>query len=886
MANVVNVRVSTVAISRFILFLAALSLGLSSCATAQPFATPPLLDAQETYGLVLLIDGAKGDVLYDVAHNGLAGERNVIPNIRKYFMDNGAWVRQATTVFPTITGAGVPSVLTGCFPGRTNIPSLYFFDRTTQQYAILYVFDEAFQWNKWLSPDVKTIWEYFEAEDDSLAFGPALWRGADFHTSVAWNFKYAPGQFRAGLSTARRGLRRTLVGGLPARLTVAYNGWFDHKEHELGAKNPAMLPEYEALDALVGEAIGEFLAMVEERTQAGVKVNYYVTLVSDHGHKDISQTMPIDSYMETNYNVANVKKDFTRLFGQAITGSLPTDLARFDCLIAAGEGHGLFYFPVNRDFRTRPSLQSLRNFSFRGRQIDIPGQAVQAPAVGFMLGRDERTGNVHVYRRVDRDTPGDRAPDEATIERKVNEGRTMYRYEVVAGKDPLGFDANDKTKALVGPEFHDQRDWQLATLDTNYPDAIVQLYQVFDARDRAPDFFLSAHEGISIGDSVAAGTGSKHGGLTKDESWATLAFFGSGIPKVEVNTARIVDMVPTMLTLMGKDYDADRIDGEALPEIVSHVRAGRALATGTPAQADPNLAELRRHVERLKDTPGDQVLAWARTFQALAQRPIAQPEEVRKLRERAFGEIYARTDAAARKLVKGERSPEFLIRCRSDLPRVPRATPAQPASPAVVAGLSRDIANATYLKVFELLGDHFDRLSIQNAQPFNAEKGNAVREAGERATAQIDRLLQTLTQLRQAGYDVPAPKLSFSRMRNGLNLRYEGLDGQSLSQSSLQALNDYVTSEGRRAGEGNLLNPLNLGGRLLFRESIARFQLDVGRKLQATVNAPPAGRDPAPVNPVALAQGLPPGRVRTLLEQLADYGQSVALRPAASVAPR
>ena len=57
-----------------------------------------------------------------------------------------------STVFPSITGAGLPAVLTGSLPGRHGIPSLYFFDRQTAQYPVLYALLEALDWNQWLSP--------------------------------------------------------------------------------------------------------------------------------------------------------------------------------------------------------------------------------------------------------------------------------------------------------------------------------------------------------------------------------------------------------------------------------------------------------------------------------------------------------------------------------------------------------------------------------------------------------------------------------------------------------------------------------------------------------------------------------------------------------------
>lgn len=909
-----------------------LGLVLPIAAHAAEVSPPPYEEAQETYGLVMFIDGARGDVIRNVALDGLHGETNLIPNIKKYFMDNGVWVTQATTVFPTITGAGVPAVLTGSFPGRTRIPSLYFFDRTTQEYAILYIFNEAFQWNRWLSPDVKTIWEHFDGADDALAFGPALWRGADEHTSVAWNVKYAPGEFRAGLASWRRAIRRAVVGGLPARMIVAYNGWFDHKEHELGSTHRDMIPEYRGMDGLVGDAIGEFLEMIEGRKATGAKVNYYVALVSDHGHKDISETQSLENYLKTNFRVANVQKELTMIAGQAVAGKMPEDLSQFDCLIAAGEGHGLFYFPVNKAFRERPTLELLRDYPFRDGRIDIPRHAVQAPAVGFMLARDGQ-GGVRVYARVDRHVPGDRAPDESVIEKQTIDGVVMYRYRVLVGKDPLGFDAHPGTSELVRTGFHSGREWQLGTADSEYPDAVVQLHQIFDAGDRAPDFFLSAYQGVSIGDSVAAGSGSKHGGLTRDESWATLAFFGSGIRAGTVATARNVDMVPTMLSLMGKDYDPAGMDGEPVPEVLEMVRSARAAGQGVNVAAAENLKALEDHVAQLPNITGEALVPWARTFQALASRPIADREKLATLRRQAFDTIRQRTDDTARKVVRGERAEDFLARPRPDLPEGQSAASRSPANPRTTSAMSREIADASYRKIFELAGNEFDRRSFQNLPIFQdgpirrttigaavgAVAGLAVTgilgrfgfrpnrmfttlvttglgaAAGRFFTpapqdlrtphaprddtqGQIASHIAVLERMRLAGMDVPAPQLDNST-RNGMNLAYRGLGGSDISPESRQALDDFVNTEARRAGEGSSWNPLNLLTRLAYRESPARFQADVGRQWQSSLDRLGAARSVTPVNLPELARTLPQGQIRDQLTRMSQVGESLNLGP-------
>lgn len=530
-------------------------------------AEAPEATDNESYALVIVIDGAKGDTWLQYAEDGK------LPNTKRIFIDNGMWVDHGTSVFPTITGAGLPAALTGAVPGRHGIPSLYFFDRVKQRYPVLYVALEAFDWNDWLSPDVKTIWEHFTGPNDTLAIGPALSRGADSVVTFVWNLNYKPIEYRGKVQVGMRKLKRKLTGEQPARLTVVYNGWFDHMEHVKGATHPDMDEHYKSIDDLIGEAVDVFQKTMDEREEAiGRPVKRYIAIVSDHGHQDIKDVFSIDKFVRNENKAKVLDKAWTELFGVKLKGEVPDDFSDREIVLAAGEGHALLYLPTpilgpdgetvtGLDWSKRPSLELLRNYPYKGERIDVVGAGVAwRDAVKFMLGKDWGTGKVHVY-----------GPDgEATIERKGESAtRAEYRYTVVKGTDPLGYATDDRVKALVDGQFHHADKWQVATCETDAPDAPVMLYQAFDVVDRAPDLYVSAAPFISIGDLVDGDkSASKHGGLTKDESWSTVAFAGTGIKAGRIHTARNVDVVPTILELLGQPYDKNALDGRALPEVV------------------------------------------------------------------------------------------------------------------------------------------------------------------------------------------------------------------------------------------------------------------------------------------------------------------------------
>lgn len=581
---------------------------LASLALAAP---PPAAAASpEPFGLVIFIDGAKGDAWERMMDAGR------LPTAKRLFRDEGVWVEHATSVFPTITGAGMPAVMTGAFPGKHGITSLYFYERSTNRHPVLYSPDEAAHFDDWLRPgtQVKTIFEHME-DAETLSIGTPVHRSADTDLSWIYNAGYPTMKIRASLTLKARKIFRKITGEPPARLTVAYHGWFDHREHLVGSESDAILADYAKVDALIADTVRIFHEIIDDHDPAAPR---YIALVSDHGHQDIHEgkTWSIDKHVKEVLGARVLEKKWRRVAGNVFWGRMPSDedVAKCEVLAAAGEGHALVYFPrptrigrdasgglvvEERDWKKAPTFEQLRSYPFQGKARDMIALALTPPArehlsrepadfvegetqvVSFVVTKDFEAGEVHVFSR-----RADGGLNQATIFRDGDDAtRARYAYVVApGGEDPLGYSAPGcPARELVGGDFHPAAAWQRATLDTEAPDGPVQLFQAFDDEDRAPDMFLSAAPYWSIGD-LATGeqSHSKHGGLTKDESWATLAFHGTGLSPARVETARITDMVPTMLHLLGRSWDPRLVDGEVLPEVLR-----QTMGAGAPVLARP-----------------------------------------------------------------------------------------------------------------------------------------------------------------------------------------------------------------------------------------------------------------------------------------------------------
>lgn len=594
----------------------------------------PLRAETESYGCVLLIDGLRGDMARKYAAEGL------MPNVKKHFLDKGLWVDKATSVFPSITGAAIPSCLTGAYPGRHKLPSLYFFERPEKKYYVLYTAKGATQFNDLLDTErTRTIFEHFPGKRDSMAVGLQVNRGADTKISVVWNVKYKPLTYRAKFTSALKKLRRAFLGGDPTRLTVFYNGWFDHMEHSLGVESEELKEHYQAVDWQVGQAFAHY-------EKLGILDKTYFVLLSDHGQLGFDKGVNIWSYIKDNFQVPIVENDWVKIPLLPIDWDVknPDDYSKKVMVVPCGQAHGLLYFaaPVNggNDWDRRPTFDELRHYPLNGKIVDVIEVARNTCATDFAVGKNYEDGKVYVFGHGDR---------EATIERMSGPGNEqIYRYTVAPGhRDPLGYLENGSTQDMVnrdpeagvGAMYFGDKEWQLATCGSAYPDGVTQLTQIFDTY-RAPDLFINGQSGYNLIGDTYDGEVSRHGAINEWESWATFSICGPGLTAQHVDTARIVDMVPTLLHCMQVPYDPNMMDGRVLPAV-------RQTLMG-PGEADPTALRLRTFAEQVARLEAAEKLA-----RGLEKLGVGSNAEVARLLEaqRRCADLAALCDEQARGLV-------------------------------------------------------------------------------------------------------------------------------------------------------------------------------------------------------------------------------------------
>jgi hypothetical protein len=99
-----------------------------------------------------------------------------------------------------------------------------------------------------------------------------------------------------------------------------------------------------------------------------------------------------------------------------------------------------------------------------------------------------------------------------------------------------------------------------ASWDSVYPDAILQVYQLFSS-SRCGDIVVLAAPGWDLMDEDHIGS---HGGLEREEMLTPAVLAGPGIARKSLKCIRTVDIFPTYLKFFGLNPELLEIDGRTL----------------------------------------------------------------------------------------------------------------------------------------------------------------------------------------------------------------------------------------------------------------------------------------------------------------------------------
>lgn len=492
--------------------------------------------AAEPSVIVFFIDGVNAATFDEMF---TAGE---LPAIREFFGD-GLYSPRAVANVPSITLVNQTSVVTGQFPGHHGITSNNWFDR-----------------NRLIYRNYMTIAQKNALDGDYTA--PTIFELLDDRTTVSLflqahrgSTKFVENQLSAVLPylfgwhefTDRLALYRFDLWADIARtrqefpaVTFVYQLAVDFAGYDHGQSSPEYRAALRHVDKQIGRVLGDF-------RRAGLLENVTVALVSDHGLIDVTDHFNLDRFLRdtVGLDVARAK-----LWEETPFENRLNVYQRHTAVVyGAGDRHRAICLrrPTDGGFAPwlrRPTADDLRAYPTPTGPADLPALLVAETAVEAVA---------HAA-----------GPNRARL--VLNGGEVEFRqsagrggpvsYHLITGDDPLGYEA--AAPALTDGRPHEPAVWLAATARTDFPGLPDRLIAYFRAQ-RAGDLAVFAAAGWDFGASLRAG----HGGLRAGDMLTPLLIAGPGVPNGTLETAQTVDLLPTLLTLMGREAPSG-IDGASL----------------------------------------------------------------------------------------------------------------------------------------------------------------------------------------------------------------------------------------------------------------------------------------------------------------------------------
>ena len=463
-----------------------------------------------------LLDGARVDIFEELLARG------DLPNLQRYLIEPGSY-RPATTVFPSVTGVAYIPYLTGLFPGRANIPGYRWFDRERYQRRPLSVMRfrnyhglGSYLMDRDLSKSATTLFELLKPSSNifsGISRGTGIRRNAAYFRRVPATLKF----FRTGDwdHIDEAGERFLLRAAARKREIFTFHTTYsiDEYSHHHGPFSPRARQRYLEFDKVLGR-LGERLR------KTGQLESSLLVLGTDHGHTEVKAHFDLEGFIERlGYKTLYYPKQMKRWLG--------ADAA----VMVAGNGVGHIYLKGPAKWAAR-----------HGAEVHLE----KHPTLVDDLLANDAVDHV-IYRAQGAEVRVRSRRGAAAI--TLDDGYVNYR---VTGGDPFGYGAL--------PERMSRTEILERTADSDYPDAPLQVAQLFDS-PRAGDFVVSATPGFDLraGDKEKREYRSCHGSLHREHMRVPFALNAPTISR----PTRSVDAFPTILELLGRQVPAG-IDGRSL----------------------------------------------------------------------------------------------------------------------------------------------------------------------------------------------------------------------------------------------------------------------------------------------------------------------------------
>lgn len=500
--------------------------------------------------LVFFVDGIDADVLDQMTR---AGE---LPNIANHFIRGGVTVEHAVTSMPSITYPNAVSLITGRFPGHHGVLGNQWFDRDRR---LIRDYGSASTY-QWVNDDFDcpTVFEllgdrFTVSVQAHTRRGVSLAMDNQIETAVEWMLgDYSDVDELVG-ECADRVVATCRSHAVRPAVYLSYFPGVDEVGHRFGPESDRYAEALRVADHAVGQII------TTARRSWGDSV--YCVLISDHGHVSIDPDRRVDLASALSRLGLAVHQGPAQSPLRSIR-SLAVDGADVVLVVGAYRRAAIHVRGVS-SWDEPADLERIANIADKITSAWKNGQPAAWSAVELIC---VRAGDDAVVVRSRRGT--------TRVERRHVNDWAEYRVVAGAGESDispenasaaasvvLGYDADATVDTFVLSGWRDCEEWLAATADAPHPDFVVQVIEMFDS-PRTGDLVLFAADDWSFDDESAGG----HGSSLRTDMHIPMFWSGPDLPRgASVDAARLVDVTPTILDLLGSDEAAmGEMDGKSL----------------------------------------------------------------------------------------------------------------------------------------------------------------------------------------------------------------------------------------------------------------------------------------------------------------------------------
>ncbi len=460
--------------------------------------------------IMILADGACYHAMSALFNQGK------LPHLRSEFIEKGSFLK-GVTVFPSTTGPAYMPYLSGYFPGTCHVPGIRWFDKSqyakglfTRKRFRSYVGPESLLMDYDFNPELATLFQLLpESYNIYSSFGKgAKYQPTRFNKILFWYYCHLTDRWDLA---DRKALQYTfdVVEKDFDFLFVVFPG-IDEFSHLSSPNSEGAAKAYEHFDQDIG-------SLVEKLKQTNKYDDTLLCIVSDHGLSPCPKHFGVAEWLEArNYKTFYYPKILKRNFKMAS--------------MVSGNGMNHIYVKGKQGWGSRLTYAQL--------QAEFPeliAGLLAESAVDVILCEEEDRWVRIISKRG---------------EARVRENKQGIQYQVIS-QDPLALPKL--------PDFMDDKVALKFTIDSDYPDALVQAAQLFRS-SRTGDIVLSAAKGhdLRLGFEHPEHQ-SGHGALHNEHMLVPIMFNH----KFNTTYARSVDVFNTVLHHLGKPVPTDT-DGTIL----------------------------------------------------------------------------------------------------------------------------------------------------------------------------------------------------------------------------------------------------------------------------------------------------------------------------------